>query len=56
MIKTVYEEAGVELPRLTFVLVTKNSSARFFQKQKKDAYTNPQVGIVVDNTVTFPGK
>ena len=53
---TVYTEAGIELPRLTYLLVKENSSTRFFQSESSDVYSNPNVGTFVDNTVTLPGK
>ncbi|XP_021954721.1 piwi-like protein Siwi [Folsomia candida] len=57
----IYTEAGLEPPKLSFIVVSKRISARFFEAipgggNRPPTYNNPPPGTVVDDVITLPER
>jgi len=48
-----YTAAGVQIPKFTYIVVTKKINTRIFTAQKPD---NPPPGTVVDDVITLPER
>ncbi len=51
----VYKLAGLEMPKFTFIVVTKKINSRIML-DRGGKYDNPQPGTVVDDVITIPER
>jgi hypothetical protein len=55
-IKDVYKNTGQELPKLSFIIVTKKINTRAYQRDHRGYAQNLNVGTIIDRDVTLPER
>jgi len=55
-LRDMYGETGEDLPKLTFIIVTKKINTRAFLEDAHGRATNLPVGTVMDQDVTLPER
>lgn len=55
-LRDMYGEKGFDLPKLTFIIVTKKINTRAFLLDSQGKASNLQVGTVMDRDITLPER